>query len=117
MRTSSELDEALHTEIRAVYTRPAMYAAPEGIETVLWTFHRAWALLHRREDEFQGLYNQMYGNECASGGLYRKFQETAGDFEGHDAYRFILQRWSQVSNSLGIDVSASFELTRGDPAG
>jgi hypothetical protein len=112
MRTPEELNHLFLEQLRSVYKRPSMYGSPSEIESALWWAHRAWALVHRREDEFQSIYNRMHRERKAPRGLYEQFRGELPDGSDADAYNFVLGNWASITMQLGITV----DLESANPA-
>jgi hypothetical protein len=109
MRNLDALDDELREMIRSMYIRPQMYASARCVESVLWTAHRCWSLLHERETEFQDLYHELADRHRANGGHYAQYRDANPDGSEKDAYRFIFERWATISQSLGLKVPDSWD--------
>jgi hypothetical protein len=73
MRSLDALDAELRELIWSIYVRPKMHASAQCLESVLWTAHRSWSLLHEREGEFQRLYNELNTRHRAVRGHYAQY--------------------------------------------
>jgi hypothetical protein len=116
MRTPEELDSLFLEQLQSVYARPQCYADPSCIETTLWCFHRAWALVHRREAEFQSLYLRLYREPKTTNGLYSRFRDEHPSGSHPEAYSYILGHWASVTKQLGVPVELDRSFAPGGNA-
>jgi hypothetical protein len=109
MRSLEALDAELREMILSIYVRPQMYASAQCVESVLWTAHRSWSLLHEREGEFQRLYSELTRRHNANSGHYAQYRDANPDGSEKDAYRFVFERWATISQFLGLEVPGSWD--------
>ncbi len=91
MRTPEQIAEQLAETIRPVYARPSMYARPDNIETTLWNFHWAWAIVHETEQFFRDAHLGKLLEFDAASGLFSRYKYDHDNASDDDAQRFALQ--------------------------
>ena len=110
MRSLDSIDTELRKLINRIYSHPYMHCKSPGcVESVLYVAHRCWSLLHERESEFQNLYNTLIDKHRAVCGLYHQYREATPEGSDDEAYRFIFERWTTISTSLGLKTPESWD--------
>ncbi|QDS91607.1 hypothetical protein FF011L_03370 [Roseimaritima multifibrata] len=102
MRTPDQIADELADVIRHVYARPSMYARPDTIESTLWNFHWAWAIVRESEVRFRELRSETLSRHKAPSGLFSRFKHDNPDASDDEALAFTLDQWRAVSTELGV---------------
>lgn len=106
MRTPEQIAAQLADTIRHVYARPGMYASPENIETTLWNFHWAWAIVHETEQQFRELHLGKLGEFDAASGLFSRYKFDNPDSTDDAAQAFALKHWREISAALDVPLES-----------
>ena len=106
IRTPDQIAAELADTIRHVYKRPSMYSRASNIESTLWDFHWAWAIVHESETQFRKLHNDTLSRNKASSGLFSGFMHDNHDAAEDDALAFTLNEWRSISLALGVPLDS-----------
>ena len=102
MRTSEQIADQLADTIRHVYARPSMYPRPDNIESTLWDFHWAWAIVHECEQHFRDAHIGKLREFDAASGLFSRYKHDHPDSSDDDAQQFALYHWREISVAMNV---------------
>jgi hypothetical protein len=102
MRTPEHIAARLADTIRHVYARPSMYARPEYIESTLWDFHWAWAIVHETEQHFRDVHHDKLREFDATSGLFMFYKVEHPGSSDDDAQAFALHHWRKISAAMNV---------------
>lgn len=109
MRTSEQIADQLADTIRHVYARPSMYSRPDNIESTLWDFHWAWAIVHEAEQSFRDAHLGKLREFDAASGLFLRYKHDHPDASDDDAQRFALKHWTEISRAMSVPLDTDAE--------
>ncbi len=109
MRTPEQIAAELAKTIQHVYTRPSMWARSECIESTLWNFHLAWAIVHETEKLFRETHSKKLREFDAAAGLVLWFKHNGPDATDKDAQVFALQHWREISVAMNVPLEPDLE--------
>ena len=81
-----------------------MYALVSNIESTLWDFHWAWAIVHESEAQLRKLRDDTLARHKASTGLFSRFKYDNPNATNDDALAFTLNQWRSISLALGVSL-------------
>ncbi|TWU50680.1 hypothetical protein Poly51_39730 [Rubripirellula tenax] len=106
MRTPDEIAAELADTIRHIYARPSMYARPDNIESTLWNFHWAWAIVYETEQLFRDTHIAKLREFDAASGLVSRFKGDNPDASDDDAQTFAFQHWREISAAMNVPLDS-----------
>ena len=105
MLSSDQILQIVLRDISLVYDRPLMFGGDaNGVECVLWTYHRLLAEIVERNDEYESIRDTQH-SECGC---------QANSFSGHfranirkgcseiEAVRYSVEQWQAIDKKLGL---------------
>lgn len=107
MLNADQILQVVLRDLSLVYDRPLMFGGDtNGVEVVLWTYHRLLARIVERDEEYESIRNAQH-SECGC---------QANSFSGHyrtdihkgctevEAANYAVSQWKLIDEKLGMAI-------------
>jgi hypothetical protein len=108
VRKAADILKELTDVIDHVHKRPGMYGDADQVDATLHTLHWCWAMVQRREEEFQEAFHHRRDDVRTSNvGFADAYRRRHPNAKPDSVRRHILGNWKVISERLGIRLKAT----------
>ena len=106
MKSTKQTLEYIAEEIGHVYFRPLMYGGDaEGVDLLLYNYHKLWAVITDREKEFTNLSGELHKEQdCGAANFSTAYKIKKPGADEQETAFYVVDQWQKASNSLGIPI-------------